>query len=403
MKKLVACGFVLTALCLCAQSASAFQGASGRDMNTPSNRGGSSAGKGTKGGGSGGGRTPVREQPPPLAHISIRTSRPDSTVFLNGERLGRTDASGLLRLPARKAGQYRLTVLKDGYHRHERVLNLTPGENGLLDVSLTAMPGRLRVNPKPDAADIHIGGVGSYNGSAEAELQAGDYLVRITKLGYEAVEQTVRLRPGQSLNLTLTLMPLPPSDLLALAESSFRAGQFDQTLTFGGMAYPHLSTNARLNFIIGISHLRKNSQAESLGYLRRAIELGESLTFNVKHFHKLKKGEGLCQGQLVLRRGELEFRSGDSPADSFRVAVNRVTAMRLTSDRGGGLSMKVYLMALDKKKKMREQWVDYDFHPPEAALQRKDPRKANSPQFVTCYGCAPTAQFFYTFVEQLSR
>lgn len=402
MKKLAASGFVLAALCLCAQSARAFQGESGRDMTPPTNRGGGGGGKGTKGGGSGG-KTTVREQPPPLARVSVRASEPDSMILLDGEELGRTDASGFFRLPARKAGRYLLSVFKDGYHRYERVLNLTPGENGSLDITLTAMPSRLRITPTPDGADIHIVGVGSYKGSAEAELRPGDYVVRVTKLGYGAAEQTVKIRPGHSSNLTLTLMPLPPADLLALAETSFQAGQFDQTLTFGGMAYPHMSSHPRLNFILGISHLRKNRQAEALGYLRRAVELGESITINVKHFHKLKKGEGLCQGQLVLRRGELEFRSGENPADSFRVAINRVSGLRPTSDRGGGLSMKVYLLALDKKKKLKEQWVDYDFHPPEAALQSKDPRKANSPQFVTCYGCGPTAQLFYTFVEQLSR
>lgn len=64
---------------------------------------------------------------------------------------------------------------------------------------------------------------------------------------------------------------------------------------------------------------------------------------------------------------------------------------------------KGYMMTLDKKKRQKEQWVDYHFHPPEAALQSNDPRKASLPQLVTCYGCAQTARFFYLFVEQLSR
>jgi hypothetical protein len=397
MKNLTASGLMLAALFLCAHAAQAFQGESGRDM-TPTGRGMGST-KGNKGG-----KQPVRPPPPPpaRARVSVRSNPPGSTVVLDGTDFGQTNLDGFLTLPAQKAGRHVLTVSKDGYHKYERVLELSPGENVPLDISLTPFPSRLRVAPQPDSALIHIVGVGSYDGTAEVELRSGDYRVRVEKLGYGTEERTVKVNPGHSTNLTLTLAPLPPAELLALADSSFQAGQFDQTLTLGGMAYPHMSSNARLNFILGLSHLRKNRQPEALGYLRRAVELGEAITINVKHFHKLKKGEGLCQGQLVMRRGELEFHSGEYPADSFRVAVNRVSALRATSDRGGGLSMKVYLMTLDKKKKQKEQWVDYHFHPPEAALQSKNPRKANSPHIVTCYGCGPTAQLFYNFVQHLS-
>jgi PEGA domain len=398
MKKLAASGFALTALCLCAQPAQAFQGGSGRDMSTTTtNRGASAGGRGGKDGGK-----PLPRVHVPPARLSVRTSPPASTVLLDGTEF-QTDASGFLRLPARKPGRYVLVVFRNGYHRYERVVELSPGENGPLDIPLTPMPSRLRVTPKPDGADIHIAGVGSYTDSADAELQPGDYLVRVTKLGYLAAEQNVKITPGHSSNLTLTLDPLPPSDLVSLAESSFHAGRFEQALTLGGMAYQHLPSHPRLNFILGLSLLRQNRQAEAFGYLRRAVELGEAVAIGVKHFHKLKKGEGLCQGQIVVRRGELEFRSGEGPADSFRVALNRVSALRPTADRGGGLSMKVYLTTLDKKKKPKEQWVDYHFHPPEAALQSKNPRKANSPHVVTCHGCGPTAQFFYDFVQQLSR
>jgi hypothetical protein len=395
MKKLTASGFVLAALCFCAQAAHA-QGESGRDMTPTTNRGSGAGGRG----GRGGDRTPPR---PPVApaRLSLRTGLP-ATVVLDGAEF-QTDAAGFIRLPARKPGRYVLVVYRSGYHRYERALELSPGENGPLDITLTPMPSRLRVTPEPDGADIHIAGVGTYKGTAEAELRPGEYVVRVTMLGYVGVEKTVKVDPGHSSNVTLTLTPLPAYDLLALAESSLHAGQFEQALTLGGMAYPQLSAHPRLNFIIGLSHLRQNRQTEALGYLRRAVELGESLAFNVKHFHKLKKGEGLCQGQLVVRRGELEFRSGEHPADSFRVAVNRVSALRPTSDRGGGLSMKVYLTTFDKKKRPKEQWVDYHFHPPEAALQSKNPRKANSPHIVTCYGCGPSAQLFYNFVQQLSR
>jgi hypothetical protein len=400
MKKIVAFVLSAAALLACAHAARAFQGGAGR-TNQPAD--------GTGGGGSGGrGRgtrtnTPPAPTPPPPAQLSVHVNLPGSAVELDGKDLGPTDGGGYLRLSASPSGQHTLVVRKSGYYEYRQVLRLASGHNGTLEVTLPPRPGRLSVRPNLPGASISVAGVGSYDGAVESlELTAGTYRVSVKKLGYAALEQDVAIEPGISNNVTMTLTRLPHGELAALAESEFQAGRYAQAVTLGEMALEGMPSDPQLVMLLGISHFRLDDLSVSLNYLQQALALGQTLNLNVKHFHKLKKGEGFCQGQLILRRGVLEFRSGENPSESFAVPLGKVIGARPDPDKGWRVSMQVMLPD-PKKKNKKEKGFDYSFHPAQAYLQSKDPRKRNSPMLVVCYDCQPMAMFIYQLILQAGR
>jgi hypothetical protein len=396
MRKLMAFVLSAAAACGCARAARAFQTGDGRTPTGPG--GGASRGDRVKTP-----RTNVPPPPRPSARLTVHVNMPGSVVEFDGKEMGSTDGSGYMNLPTVMAGQHTLIVRKSGYYELRQVVELASGPNGPIEVTLLPRPGRLSVHPNLSGANISIAGVGSYSGSAEGvELAPGNYSLSITKLGYAPFEQDVTIAPGMSNNLTITLNRLPASALLLLAESEFQSGRYAQAVTLGEMALPDMASNPRLTMLLGLSHFRLNNLPASLDYLQQAVVLGQSLTLNVKHFHKLKKGEGFCQGQIVLRRGALEFRSGENPSESFNVPFSKVFGLRPDSDKGWRVSMQVFLPD-PKKKNKKEKGFDYSFHPAQAYLINKDPRKRNSPTLVACFDCQPMALFIYQLVQQAGR
>lgn len=400
MRKLMA--FVLVAAVACG-GAQVARGAQSGDGRTPTGKSPAAAATGR------GSRTkPPRintppPPPPPSARLIVHVNQPGSIVEFDGREVGSTDGRGYLHLPPATNGQHTLVVRKSGYYEHRQVVELVSGPNGTLEIKLPPRPGRLSITPNVPGARVYVEGLGSYNGSVEGvELAPGSYRVTVTKLGYAPFAQEVTVAPGMSNNVALTLVRLSAKELLSQAETEFQAGRYAQAITLGEMALPELHSDPRLTMLLGLSHFALNNLQASLGYFQQVVAQGQSLTLNVKHFHKLKKGEGFCQGTLVLRRGALEFRSSENPAESFAVPFVKVVGMRPDPDRGGRVSMQVWLPD-PKSKKRKEKGFDYSFHPAQAYLRNKDPRKQNSPMLADCSGCQPMAQFIYQLIQQAGR
>lgn len=398
MRKVAASLLSVLAVCACARGARASQAGDGRTptTNTPAEAPRTGRGKTGK-------PAAKSSSPPPAAaaraRLAVRTDPPGSVVELDGRQVGTSDAAGNLNLPPTAAGEHTLVVRRNGYHEFRRVIELVNGPNATLDARLTPKPGYLGVEPRPAGSTIEVAGFGTFNGSVSGlEVKHGTYRVRVTRLGFRPLEEDVKVEPGSTSNVVLTLTRLHLSELISAAESAHQAGRYDDTVTLAGMALEDEPAHPRLNLMLGLTHLRKNDMPAALPYLRRAVALGETLSFNVKHFHTLKKGEGLCQGQLLLRRGVLEFRSAENPADSFLVPFAKVLNLRPDAEKGWRLSMKVLLLRGNK-----ETGVDYSFHPSQAFLHNKDPRKPKSPTLVACTDCQPTVQFIYQVVEYVNR
>lgn len=153
---------------------------------------------------------------PPRSLVSIKVRPQDSTVVLDGQQLD-LDSGGELHLTGLRIGRHSITVSHTGYTEHQQTIELQPGENDPIDITLTSLKGTLNVVPGVTDADINIRSidrnqnVGTYvSAISSLELPPGAYEITISKKGYEIVTRKVSIKPAESVYLEPQLSPLPP-------------------------------------------------------------------------------------------------------------------------------------------------------------------------------------------------
>ena len=161
----------------------------------------------------------------------FNTRLPGATVKLTGPdgatRTVPVGSDGSIEVDGLRPGEYKVLIEADGYEPVEQTLTIRPGENKQLNApKLVAMPGSISGevvddsrNPVSGATVTLTGPDGTRNvqvganGSISANgLRPGEYKVLIEAPGYEPVEQTITIRPGESASLgsiPLTKKPTP--------------------------------------------------------------------------------------------------------------------------------------------------------------------------------------------------
>ena len=161
-----------------------------------------------------------RPQPPNLeAQITVKVDPPDSTVYLDGQQLDTGDPATGLSLGGLKPGPHTLTVRHPpGYAEREQIINLTPGANGSLNITLERLMGNLDIVPSVADSEINLESVdssqrvqlGPYSGRVNSlALASGTYEITISKSGYQTAHRRITIRPGESIFLEPQLFPLP--------------------------------------------------------------------------------------------------------------------------------------------------------------------------------------------------
>ncbi|QNP90821.1 carboxypeptidase regulatory-like domain-containing protein [Corynebacterium lujinxingii] len=155
-----------------------------------------------------------------------------ATVTLTGPdgtpRTVQVGADGSLNVDGLRPGEYTVRIEAPGYEPVEQTINIGPGENKQLNVpGLVAKPGSISgdvidddgnpvagatvtlTGPDGTPRTVQVGADGSLNVDG---LRPGEYTVRIEAPGYEPVEQSVKVNPGESVSLgaiPLTKKPTP--------------------------------------------------------------------------------------------------------------------------------------------------------------------------------------------------
>lgn len=153
------------------------------------------------------------------ATLTITVDPPGSTVSIDGQELDSIDAAVGLRLAGLDPGPHTLTVRHDPeYAASEQIINLKPGENVPVRITLQLLTGRLGVVPSVSDAQINIENVdvappvqlGTYPNSVNSlALAPGRYDITIAKSGYGTVTRRITIRAAESLFLEPQLLPLP--------------------------------------------------------------------------------------------------------------------------------------------------------------------------------------------------
>lgn len=148
------------------------------------------------------------------ATLAIRVDPPDSTIFINGQEVTYRDDNERLSL---RAGSYTVVARRDGYGEVERVVDLLPGQNETVEITLSPLSGTLNVLTNVTEAEINVGGAGTFYGTVNnLKLPPGRYRVTVTKSGYETIARDVAIEPGGLINLEIAMeavsKPRPRAD-----------------------------------------------------------------------------------------------------------------------------------------------------------------------------------------------
>lgn len=141
------------------------------------------------------------------------TSDPETVeIEIDGKAYGYTPFRDFL-----EQGQHKIRLEKSGYKPYEKIVAVKRDEVTDVNVELEQLPGSLSIKSEPSGAALFINGVdyGSTPYSRET-IDAGDYAVRLSLDGYDTLEQTVTVHPGEPAARTFKLDPNTGSIILSV-------------------------------------------------------------------------------------------------------------------------------------------------------------------------------------------
>ena len=130
------------------------------------------------------------------------TSDPDvAEIEIDGRTYGNTPFSDFF-----EQGQHRIRLTKNGYKPYEKIVTVNRDEKTELNIKMEELPGSLAIESEPTGAALFINGVDyGVTPYKRESIEAGDYEIRLSMDGYDTLEQTITVHPGEPMNRTFTL------------------------------------------------------------------------------------------------------------------------------------------------------------------------------------------------------
>ena len=130
------------------------------------------------------------------------TSDPDvAEIEIDGRTYGNTPFSDFF-----EQGQHQIRLTKNGYKTYEKIVTVNRDEKTEVNVKMEELPGSLVIESEPSGAALFINGVDyGVTPYKRDSIEAGDYTIRLSMDGYDTVEQTITVHPGEPMNRSFTL------------------------------------------------------------------------------------------------------------------------------------------------------------------------------------------------------
>jgi hypothetical protein len=226
---------------------------------------------------------------------------------------------------------------------------------------LSVIPATLNLKSNIMGAQIKIGGVGEFVEQVNGySLAPGSYTVEVSKPGYRKATRAFEALPAKTVNLDMTLEPLPPEEALSLAEQYFRARDFDTVVAVCGIILSSQPSHAGANLLAGYSHYQAMRYNEALTFLQTSMALNQQVNIPVKHYEKVSSRDQLFAGTLTLRRGTMAYQSTDRPWLDFTAPAAKIYELKFEPEKGGRLYVQVGIIRDAGKKEKKEKFY---FHP----------------------------------------
>jgi len=141
---------------------------------------------------------------PGWSNVTISSRPPGATVEIDGEAVAQTPA----RLELAE-GSHELALKSAGYKTWRRKLEISANQPvGLEDIELEPADGSLVITTVPPGASVKIGNRAAGQTPLNMDLAPNkDYLIEISKPGFESARRTARLKSAESKAISITLTP----------------------------------------------------------------------------------------------------------------------------------------------------------------------------------------------------
>jgi hypothetical protein len=163
-----------------------------------------------------------------LVHVGVTLDPADASLAVDGRPLSwtadeRTIAFAGIAQPGagervdRKTfelvvdpGAHVFTVTKEGFETVATKEDFKPGAKKALALSLTAMPGKLKIDASQGGSAVRIDDIDIGVAPLLVDRPAGDYRIDVRKSGYVPYVTRVRLLPGQRTDILARMAEDPP-------------------------------------------------------------------------------------------------------------------------------------------------------------------------------------------------
>jgi hypothetical protein len=136
-----------------------------------------------------------------IGTLSLNSDPEAAEIEIDGKSYGYTPFRDFL-----EHGQHTVRLTKTGYKPYEKIVTVKRDETTDVNAALEMLPGSLTIESEPTGAALFINGVDyGVTPYQRDSIEAGDYTVRLSKDGYDTLEQTVTVHPGEPMSRTFTL------------------------------------------------------------------------------------------------------------------------------------------------------------------------------------------------------
>ena len=136
-----------------------------------------------------------------IGTLSLSSDPEVAEIEIDGKTYGNTPFRDFF-----EQGQHTIRLTKTGYKPYEKTVTVKRDETTDVNAVLETLPGSLAIDSDPAGAALFINGVDyGVTPYSRDSIEAGDYTVRLTKEGYDTLEQTVTVHPGEPMSRTFTL------------------------------------------------------------------------------------------------------------------------------------------------------------------------------------------------------
>lgn len=136
-----------------------------------------------------------------IGTLSLVSTPEAAEIEIDGRTYGNTPFKGQF-----EQGQHKISLTKNGYRLYEKIVTIIRDETTEVSAQMEMLPGSLSIESEPTGAALFINGIdyGVTPYKREA-IEAGEYTVRLSKEGYDTLEQSITIHPGEPMNRTFTL------------------------------------------------------------------------------------------------------------------------------------------------------------------------------------------------------